>query len=53
LDKRNQAGKGKSRRSKDDQSERGDGRDVRRYTAITRVLFSSTQFETVDVKKPT
>ncbi|RYN90006.1 hypothetical protein AA0119_g11316 [Alternaria tenuissima] len=51
LDKRNRAGKGKSRRSKDDQSERGGGEN-KRHTTTTRVLFSSTQFDMVNVKKP-
>jgi hypothetical protein len=50
LDKRNRAGKGKSRKSKDDQSERGGGEN-KRHTTTTRVLFSSTQFDTVNVKK--
>lgn len=50
LDKRNRAGKGKSGRSKDDQGGREGSRDTRRYTTTTRVLFSSTQFDTVDVK---
>lgn len=51
LDKRNQTGK-KGRRSKAEQSERGgDGNGLRHKTS-TRVLFSSTQFDKVDVKKP-
>jgi hypothetical protein len=56
LDKRNRAGRGKGRRSKDEQ---GGGRsggngsgNGRRCTTSTKVLFSSTQFDKVDVKKP-
>ena len=52
LDKRNRAGTKKGRRSKDDQAAKGgDGNGLRHQTS-TRVLFSSTQFDKVDVKKP-
>jgi hypothetical protein len=51
LDKRNRAGKKKGRRSKDEQGERRSDGDSRRHTISTRVLFSSTQFDKVDVKK--
>jgi len=52
LDKRNRAGKRKGKRSKDDQAGRGgDGNGLRHKTS-TRVLFSSTQFDKVDVRKP-
>lgn len=52
LDKRNRAGKKKGRKSKEDQvAKEGDGNGLRHKTS-TRVLFSSTQFDKVDVKKP-